>query len=122
VRTAAALAMVAVDGEATDKALLAALKEERDRTVRRTAVEVMGRRKRETVSPGLAYTLQMDPAIEVRQAAATALGRIGGQIARDALSYYAANSLFPQVRRAAQDALAELPAVAEVKPAAAAAN
>jgi HEAT repeat protein len=85
-------------------------------------VETLGRRKRESVSPGLVRTLQMDPAIEVRQAAATALGHIGGAMARDALSYYAQHSIFAQVSRAAQDALAELPPPPGSQPTAAAAN
>ncbi|HKI99890.1 MAG TPA: HEAT repeat domain-containing protein [bacterium] len=117
VRIAATKALgVVIDGEAVDKALLAALQEERERIVRRTIVETMGQRKRETVSAGLVHALQMDPAIEVRTAAAGALGQIGGQVARDALSYYAKNSLFPQVRRAAQDALAVLPEAPASKP------
>jgi HEAT repeat protein len=120
VRIAAAKALAVVDGPVVDKALLAASLEERDRTVRRVVVETMGRRKRETVTAGLVHTLQMDPAMEVRVAAAGALGRIGGQVARDALGYYAQNSLFPPVRRAAQDALAAMPAPTEPKPVAAA--
>ena len=114
VKAEVAKAMIGIDSKAVGLALLLALRDETHRMVRRQVTESLGWRGIDTAVGGLVQTLREDLAIEVRIEAATALGRIGGKEALAALEYFASNSQFPKILRAAQDALDTFPA--EKKP------
>ena len=66
-------------------------------------------------TPALIKALQADTAIEVRQEAARALGKIGSDSAQQALRYFAQHSIFPQIRRTCTDVLEDL-ATAQARP------
>lgn len=116
VRTAVAKAMIQIEAPGLDEALGLSLREEPDRSVRRQTAETLGRRKKITGVRNLLSALRRDPAIEVRTESATSLGRIGTPEARAALDYYAENSVFPRIRRAARDALEDFQPRKEPKP------
>jgi len=109
VRREVAIALGTTPGDNAREFLMKAMREEQDRVVRRQVVHTLGVRGEKSAVSGLIAALRGDPAIEVRQEAASSLGRIGGPMAKDALHYYAANSIFPRIKNAAQDALDELP-------------
>jgi HEAT repeat protein len=56
---------------------------------------------------GLIKALQSDGALEVRLSASVALGRVGGDRAKEALSYYAGHAELPEVRLSARNVLDE---------------
>lgn len=117
VRMEVAKAMIEIDSKSVGQALRLALREEPGRTVRRQVAESLGWRGKKTAVGDLVQTLREDQAIEVRVEAATSLGRIGGKEARDALEYFAKESQFPKILRAAQNALDIFPAEEKQTPA-----
>lgn len=105
VRVAVARALTGIDSKGVDQALIRALAAEPERVVRRQVAITLGLRKKEVAVGPLVHTLREDVAIEVRAEAATALSQIGGKEARAALEYFAKNSGFVRIRRAARDGL-----------------
>ena len=76
--------------------------------VRRQAARSLGERGDSSATPVLIQALQADRALSVRQEAAVSLGKVGGVLAKEALTYFAANSKHARLRRTSADALADI--------------
>jgi HEAT repeat protein len=107
VRGQAARSMGESDDPSLVEPLVAAVEGDKEPTVRQAAAASLGARRETKAVPTLIREVQRDSSLDVRQEAAAALGRIGGPEAKEALTYFAQHSLFPQIRRVAVEVLEE---------------